>query len=804
MTGLGRQSKDGKTRLMKAGLAALFLASWSGLTVLLVLTLNHLRPAWALGDPASLTAGLLLAPMALYLVQGVWYVPRRPAGRATFIRPRLFRSPLAGLLWPSARDLETGPSLAVVSPPEEREILLTEAAARLAGFTLIPRLSRLLDSRSPLDLLLYDRAAKAPAVLAWPARLIYLIMGPARQFLRLWGYVFFRAWAAWDDPGPVDDLTDYRRRVAFDLECRAATLFPAGEGRPGGATEADLARILAALRRGYNQDDDGRAFAPVTDSRPDGPPAADQGGSLYAEPYLAPRYYGVYLDLPVTLAARTVDDLYDQGGEDPPAIFHPPELGREVVQAALLAAERRRLKALLDSRRVEGLMWLDGRPVPTWRVESAIFDLEDQIAYWRKRVAAHHRRCRSSHLAAARRRGHGWAEALRGLAGLVHFAEHGHRSLSLAAEDFVQAHDLESAAAGLFTVIRDLGDRLTHLDLPPELEVRDRTVAQASSLAAPAGFNLERWLETWPPVAQGLFRILEALKSKALAALLAAEDELDRLDAEGAADTPLAPRMPEPGPGYSIPPRFPVAPDTVYSPAERLRAGFGRTALALLMLALLCWQGQSLGLSRLTAYNGLGREVVVTVDGRPVSLKPFGHGLWRLQPGRVCHVLATADGRPIENFSQELAPLPGAEIYNVAGAAPLMEWRSPNPKAGPDVADGRFLGHPRWLTTRATVLFRDPSPKGEEWVLSGYGDLPPAEILAAFTEERDRLDLIYLHARWDSPLSPWFRDWQALVPAEEAAQILLERVTAEPDFLDRCVRWFEGTSDPGAGGSAVQ
>ncbi len=799
-------------------LAACFLAAWLGLAAVLWGTLARLWPSLVQGDPTSGIAGALLFLLGLHLVQGVWYCPRRPSAPPVFIRERFFSAPVVLLFLPAGRGVETGPALAAAATAEEREALLAAAEARLAGWTLIPRLTLLLDNRSPLDLGLRALAGALPRPLTWPVRLFSLILSPSRQFLRLWGFIFFRAWQAWGDPGPVDELTDHKRRVAFDLFRRATELAGSGGDPP---TAVELARILAALRRVYHDPEYGQGPGQIAAGAWPAPETVVGGEGLYTAPHLNPRYGGVYLDLPAALGGRTVEELFGQSRGESPDLFYSPELGREVQEAALAATERDRLKFLLAERRDEGILWLDGRPVPTWRVESAIFDLEDRLEQARKRVAAHHRRCRGSHLAVARRAGQGWPEALLGLAGLVHFAEHGRQTLDLARADFYLAvgalrgegrrfgagaptragHDpgppqapaMVSVAVGLFTVIRDLADRLARLELTPEMEVRPGTPGPAASLAPPGALNLKSWLDDWSEAADELSDILEKLRLKALAALLAAEECLDRFSSSG---VPLgtAPPAPAPAADYPAPFRPPEPPERVYSPAGRLGVGFGRCLLAGLILALLSWQARELGQSRLVIYNGLGRTVTVTVDGRDLTVAPFGHAQGPgLRPGRVVRVLAAAGGRPIEEFSQRTAATPGQEVYNVAGAAPLMEWRNTLTPNRDDNVGGRFLAHPRWLTTRATVLFRTPPPDREALVLSGYGDSAPGEILDALATDQERRDLILLRARWDSPLSSWFRSWQALVPQEDSARVLLQRLAVEPDFLEQCVRWYEGT-----------
>ena len=768
-------------RLLKSGLPAVFLAVWAAVVWLLARTVEYLRPAMSGGDPAGLAVGLVMLPWLLYLAQSLFYLPRRASGRPTLIGECLFNAPLVFLPFPSGANIETGPALAALTTAEERAESLAMAEARLRSFNVLARLTRLLEARSPLDIILTRLSGRSPLV-AWPARLIYLVMGPARQFTRLWGFIFFRAWRAWDDPGPEDEATAWKRDLAFDLASRLP------EARSGEPVEeaVGLQRLLAALRRVYNN--------PAYGGRVEAP-ADEVSKSLYDKPYLDPGYYGLYLDIPVTLAADTPAALYDGGPEEDPAIFYPPELGPEVERAALLKARLDRWLNVLAQWPEDGLIRIDGRLRPAWRLRAEALDIQAELDHLHKRLAAHHRRCRSSHLAAAVKQGRGWPEALRGLAGLIFFAEHERQALTVAVDGFLNDSSLKTPSPNqadtsdedgderldpdlfLYSAIYGLRERLSQLELPAELEVR-KVFLSVDELPPPGELNHDSWSARWEPLTAKLFKTLETLREQALTFLLALEKDLE---AEHVSDQPPLAAFEAPGDCSTLRPAPPVR-EHSRSDAERLRAGFGRSAAALLVMTLLIWQGQTVGHSRVTIYNGLGREVVVAVDGRSLRLAPFGHDSIKLWPARVYEITATIDGRPLESFQQRLAPGLASEVYNIAGAAPLMEWWSPRSAN----EEGHFLGRPRWLLTRAEILFLNPPPsdKTRKLVLSGYGDSSPAEMLSSFDSPLVRDELIRLHAAWDDPNTPWFFDWQALLfDKPYAVPILLERLR-ETDYLE--------------------
>jgi hypothetical protein len=204
-----------------------------------------------------------------------------------------------------------------------------------------------------------------------------------------------------------------------------------------------------------------------------------------------------------------------------------------------------------------------------------------------------------------------------------------------------------------------------------------------------------------------------------------------------------------------------------------LKTGPGRAALAALALALLIWHGWTRGLSQVIIYNGLPMAVTVTANDRTVTVPPSDHQTIRLRPGAEYEFTAASDGRDLEQFRQHLPPRPTREIYNVAGAAPLMEWWFPRAEE-PGGSFELFLGRPRWLATRATVLFKEPSGDRRALVLSGYGDASPAEILAPFPDPYERAELARLHARHTSPDDPRFQVWLAILPEEDREALIRE------------------------------
>jgi len=799
-------------RLLLLGLTLVFLAFWVGLLGLLGRTLSQLIPAALALDPAALLLWLTLGPMTLHLAQAPFYRPRKPSGPPIFLG--LSESPLVFLPFAGPGRLETGPAFFAAAGPGDQARILAAAEAHLKHSGRGGHLSLLMADRSPLDLAL-RALSRRPWPLAAPARLLGLLTSPTRQLMRLWGFLFFKAVQTWADPGPMEYLTVYKQRLALDLWQRARTLDQTvADESENCKSEADQVRRLIRLRAGlakiYLNPHYG---AQVGEPCPE--PEADD--ALFGEPeniWLNPRYRGVFSNLPVTLYAPTPAGLYAVGRPEKDLnLFYPPELTSEAEAAAFLAAEGEFLAGLLADQAGEGLIWLDGRLRPTWGLAAELSDLEARYDRILKRIFTHHARCRVAFLAAAEALGRGWPEILRDWGSLLWLAEHGRRTLTRARENFQSA--LKAVSPSFFPQSATLNfpfdpETLSNISSFPKaaaekfyavwVDLRDRLAGPGRlvsvNLDPPTKSNWPQWRSAWPTAWARIDQTLAQLRTLALAGLLAAEEQV----AEGGQAIPASPPWVPVTADLPDPPARPRAP-RVYFPSTRFKAGPVSSALAALTLALLVWQGWTQGLSQVTIYNGLPAVVTVTSDGRTVTVPPFGHRAIKLRPGGEYEFTAASNGQTLEKFRQRLAPRPAREIYNVAGAAPLMEWWFPRAEQ-PGGSYEFFLGRPRWLVTRATVLFKYPSGDRRVLVLSGYGDADPVELLAPFHDPVEQAEVALLHARHTPTTDPRFPAWLEFLPPEERVALLRERLTpagtgdAPPEAPDLLELMTIGAEEP--------
>lgn len=312
----------------------------------------------------------------------------------------------------------------------------------------------------------------------------------------------------------------------------------------------------------------------------------------FARRYLDPKYRGVYLGRSVVRAAATVDELYDPSTpgspREPFAQGEPDERtelreGLAGLYPASLIADLKRVRELTEEQAVlaalergvleaaGGVIRHRGQEVRRSELPALIADVGRELTAAERVVTAHDRRVRTLHLAAARAAGPGWAAHLRGLAAMLHYADHAEAELDDAMGAFRnvlavalvdrkvtkrEAERVVAAGTDLHGVLTLLHRQGGEVELGPtlraHLEVDSWKRGMGTfDLAAPTRATMGRWLEVMPSWVDGTGRLMTALANAALEELLRAEEQV----AAGVTDGLTLAEAPSPA---EPPARYPV------------------------------------------------------------------------------------------------------------------------------------------------------------------------------------------------------------------------------------------------------
>ncbi|MBC7983852.1 MAG: M48 family metalloprotease [Candidatus Obscuribacterales bacterium] len=540
----------------------------------------------------------------------------------------------------------------------------------------------------------------------------------------------------------------------------------------------------------------------------------------YNRAYLQRSYRGAYLGRSITRHAKEPADLYDPSLASADitgalAELYPEPLAADLDRLRRLESEKASLQALYEGFLTApgGIIRHGGKELRRKELPQVIEALSKELTATQNLVHAHDRRCRAAHFAAAEKLGNGWGSYLRGLAHMLHYADHVEANLGdaqgamhnvyaiVTADGRVSKRELKrlvDACDELYKALREVHDQSTEVSLDRTLTRRMSVeswpqVLEKFELPPPTKENIGDWIgviDGWTNAAESA---LSSLRLAALEQLLLAESQVAKFTRERM--TPNA--APEPSkapiqytvllPGKERARQKKLGLWDRFQVADGLVPTLARLGVAAAIIAAVVGVGGFVGSSSVMIYNGLARAVNVQIGANKVIVAPLSRESVQIEQADRYDVLATtADGKLIENFSANAERGFTQYIYNVAGASPLVEWTASYGSAStqPD----RALGNPKWTTTTADVVFDEPpasvsTKDGSDTrlVLTALGNTSPDTMLESLQTEGERDELIATHARWDASNSKYAMQWLSLAARSDATKnILAERLVLQP------------------------
>ncbi len=541
---------------------------------------------------------------------------------------------------------------------------------------------------------------------------------------------------------------------------------------------------------------------------------------------LQQRYQGTYLRrsfvrgvaTPAELFLGPLEPLNNDQLRERIATLYAPAHGKALQQLQLLEDERATLEAARAGHlRASGnrVHWRD-QVLDTSRLGPVITTLDAEIAPLRQAVTQHDQECRTLHRLAARRSGAGWEALLEAQVAVLHFCEHTEADLRDGYGLFVNVLQVvtadkrvsENELHRLIVAASRVQQALVFIYDTAGSCVIDETVSAHGGkplaeslgklgLSAPVQGNMDNWVRNAGDWVNHTCGALSQLRAATLEAMLANEDAVvERLDS-----TELAPAAPAPS---QVPKGYPLLlPGQErklqtklgwwdrFQTADGWAAGAARaTAAAAIVVGVLVF-GMLTGTATVSLYNGLAIPVRVTIDGNTVNLEPLQSASIDVEPG-IAHkvVTHTADGELIESFDSERMTGRSHFTYNVASAAPLIQWWAEygGAKGDPD----RMLGTQRWSATDADFVLQEPPSTiqtkshqngGLRSVVTAMGDRAPRRQIELVGDDEQVRAMILAHARWDAPGSRNLTTWLAMAgrAPDILPSVIAERLKRYPE-----------------------
>jgi Zn-dependent protease with chaperone function len=528
-------------------------------------------------------------------------------------------------------------------------------------------------------------------------------------------------------------------------------------------------------------------------------------------------YRGAYVGRPISRHARSADEMF--GNLNAAALadlsrLYPETLAGELKQLRTVMNDIASLEAIRDGllQPAGGMIRLRGRQIDRSRMRPVIIQLHRERDALRAKIVAHDLACRTAHRVAAKAGGGGWDAYLRGLAGLIHYAEHTSANLRDLYRVFGNVVAVETAvgkvskaalgrildaAAEVHVALQAVFDEANAVQLDAPLATRlgyqkwSGRLGQFS-LPAPNDASINDWLKSSGGWVEGLASVLDGLRNAALDELLVSEAVVARAHAtkEALPQAPAPSRAPSEYPVLLLGKERPLQKRlgwwARFKQADGLFPELARIAVAGVIVGGVLMASGDIGKATIIVHNGLSRVVMVQVADTKTPVGAGLHKSMELAPGEKYAIrTSTMDGKVIETFE---AALPNARthVYNVAGVTPLVEWTAAygNATAAPE----RLLGEPRWVETSVDFAFEDP-PKtistkgggGTRSVLTAVGDGDPRVIEDVANKDGAFPRIVLTHVRWDGTDSRHILAWiRRGAKRPEMQSVLADRLRETP------------------------
>ena len=447
----------------------------------------------------------------------------------------------------------------------------------------------------------------------------------------------------------------------------------------------------------------------------------------------------------------------------------------------------------------------------------------------RRDICEHDKLVRGAHRAAATALGNGWSQYHTGLVALLHYADHTEANLSDAlgrlnnlwsvviADGKVSNSEIKEllvVARDLYSVMHAIDAQKGQVELCDDARTEmgvaswDQLLNEDFTLGEPTRDNIGEWLNVLNGWVSYFLHALSILRQETLEATLAVETRISKSVTDG--------RSPGPAPTPAKAPEkyTTLLPNTErklqtklglwdrFQTADGFFPGLARfTVAATIVGGLLGIGAYTSGEATVTVYNGLATSVTVTAKGGSVVVAPMSDEVFTAGSMAALPISAhTSEGLLIESMSVDSSHSLSNYVYNIAGAAPLVEWtavygaKSERPPV--------YLGAPTWSTTDADFVFTDPpeeiktsSDGGTRDVLTGFADVNPQYLADYLPEGYATEGMISAHARWDHANSTNILYWLALAATQpDFSTVLASRLRRDPDEV--LARRFEQDSAP--------
>lgn len=517
----------------------------------------------------------------------------------------------------------------------------------------------------------------------------------------------------------------------------------------------------------------------------------------YNKAYFLKDFRGVYLGRSVTRYKEKVNELYSdytslQNIDAALAALYPKSLSDDLDRIKNLYDEKYTLEGIIArTLHVSGdVISFRGESIKRNSLPKIIDVINNEIFEAEKVVQQHDIRCRTVHLALAHNVSKEWEANLLGLISILHYTNHCEANLNdihgclshivnvVTADDRVTKKEMKQlliVANEAYAVLAEIYDKAGELQLgtliSKQIEIENWKEALGEfELVEATKDNINEWVSVIDGWIGSTINALSTLSGASMENLLKVEHHLSKQYREKS-ELQNAP----------VPPKAPLNYSTLVEGTERKRdaklslwdrfytadgfvSSILRFAVAASIVGGVIFLGQSAGGSTITIYNGLSSPVVVDISGIKKNIPSHQYRELELSPSSHRVVSAKINGHLVEKFEVETAGGFSDYVYNIAQAAPMVEWTQVYGNASSQ--PNKNIGARRWFSSSASVLFKEPPEtvkiKGggaTRTVLEAVIETSPNNALYYVDNEKEKQAMISQHIIWDDVNSAFLSYW---------------------------------------------
>jgi hypothetical protein len=541
----------------------------------------------------------------------------------------------------------------------------------------------------------------------------------------------------------------------------------------------------------------------------------------YQRSFLLPKYRGIYHNRYITISNHHVNYIYDpiavQNLSQQFAGLYPPELQDQLkhlknLEEELFMLEGLRKKILTTN---EGKIIFRGREIKNNELAGAIQTTKKEAEVERDKIDQHLKFCRNLYYQTAKTLDGGWDQYLASLTMLIHYCEHTQKNIEILSQFFYDtlstinryrrvnatdilylcriANELHAALKGVFTygvsiklnaqvISRLNGKKFDELLEPFKLNEAENA-------------NINSWVNvvgSWINLANSA---LNELRLAALDELLETEVYIEKVSCSGNLRIEKAPELIE------IEDTYPKYDPTIkrevvnkidfyskFHNAEGFFPSLAKYSVAAIIIFIAVFFATHIGTSKIVVYNGFPEDVVVYADQKGHLVKTGEASEISVDIVPELNIKATTiKGELIESFKQKLGNHSKTYVYNIANAAVIYSWVVYYGYNKPG-NDDSLLGAPRWIELEADDYFTAPpesvslhAGETQTRVVVAEYKAPPEQLVSIINNEKERNDLIQIHAIWDNLSSPYILSWLMLsAELKNHDQIIRKRLQLYP------------------------